>query len=84
LALDTPSVVPIAQTVQFICEGYVCRVLMNGEPVGPRLNNFPQIGAAPELQVALGEQFHIEGAPGVYHVVRQSGEATALMVDRVH
>lgn len=82
LALD-PGPTPVAQTVQFVCEGRVCRVLINPEPVGPRLINFPQIGVAPELEVALGEQFYIDGVQGVYRVVLQSGEAEALMVDRV-
>ena len=84
LNLDPGSVAaPISQTLQFVCEGRVCRVLINPEPVGPRLNNFPIIGLAPDVELALGEQFHIESLPGVYRVVRQSGEADALTIDRV-
>jgi hypothetical protein len=81
-ALD-PGPIPVPQTVQFTCEGRVCRVLIHPQPVGPRLNNFPQIGSAPELEVTLGEQFQIEGEPGVYRVVRQSGEADALMLEPI-
>jgi hypothetical protein len=82
LALD-PGPIPAPQTVQFTCEGRVCRVLIHPQPVGSRLNNSPQIGSAPELEVTLGEQFQIEGEPGVYRVVRQSGEADALMLDPI-
>lgn len=82
LALD-PGPIPVPQTVQFTCVGRVCRVLIHPRPVGPRLNNFPQIGFAPELEVTLGEQFHIEGEPDIYRVVRQSGEAGALMLELI-
>lgn len=82
LALD-PSPIPVPQTVQFACEGRICRILIHPQPVGPRLNNSPQIGSAPELEVTLGEQFHIEGEPGVYRVVRLSGKADALMLEPI-
>ena len=60
-----------------------CRVRIDLDSVA-RLENQPLPGPTPDAErFALGESFQIEGQDGVYRIERLSGEAGALVINRV-
>jgi hypothetical protein len=86
--LATESIDPnvgLRQSVAFVCEGRGCRVhVFDQLAIEPRLINYPLPGPRPDTSViSLGEVFQIEGTSGTFRIERLTGEADALIVNRM-
>ena len=84
LALDMAHPSPLAMSVRLVCADRPCRVQIDPDS-RPRLLNSPALGPALEdaEAIGLGEIFQIEGQDGTYRIERLSGEAQALVINRL-
>jgi hypothetical protein len=84
--LTTETVDPnigIRHSERFVCEGRLCRVQV-WDSVEPSLINSPLLAPQPDLpEIGLGEVFRIDGQPGKFKTERLTGEADALIIERV-
>jgi hypothetical protein len=71
-------------SVRIVCEGRPCRVQIDPDS-RPRLLNSPALGAPGEDAevIGVGEIFQIEDQDGTYRIERLSGDAEALVINRL-
>jgi hypothetical protein len=67
-----------------VCENRLCTIQVRQDAVRePNLTNTPLLGAHSKAEVVkLGEIFEIDAMTGTFRIVRLSGDASALLVDR--
>lgn len=76
----------LRHSVPIVCAERLCRIqAWDSGQMAPRLINAPLVGSPPPdaEAVALGEAFEIGGQTGAFRIERLSGEAGALVLNRV-
>jgi hypothetical protein len=68
-----------------VCENRLCTIqVRQGDDGEPNLTNAPLLGSHSEADVVrLGEIFEIDSLSGTFRIVRLSGDASPLVIDRV-
>jgi hypothetical protein len=68
-----------------VCEDRLCTIQVRpSTDREPNLTNSPLLGShSTAEQIRLGEEFEIDCLSGSFRIVRLSGEASSLVIDRV-